>query len=44
MTNYLDQLREQIRLKQMGAPAPRKQPQSGLPRLLDYINPESKKA
>ena len=43
MTSYLDQLREQIRLKQMGAPAPKKQPPSGLPRLLDYIKPENKK-
>ena len=41
MSNYLDQLREQARLKQLGVKEPKKQQQSGLyglPSLYDYIN------
>ena len=37
MSNYLDQLREKVRLKQMGVKEPKKQP-SGLPSIYDHIN------
>ena len=45
MSNYLDQLREQVRLKQLGVKEPKKQQQSGLvglPSLYDYIKPNTK--
>ena len=45
MSNYLDQLREQVRLKQLGIKEPKKQQQSGLyglPSLYDYIKPNTK--
>ena len=47
MSNYLDQLREQVRLKQLGIKEPKKQQQSGLyglPSLHDYIKPNTKDA
>ena len=43
MTSYLDQLREQTRLKQIADTSPKKQTSSGPPQLLDYNKPESKK-
>ena len=36
--SYLDQLREQVRLKQMGVEAQKKQQSSGLLSLLDLID------
>ena len=39
--SYLDQLREQVRLKRLGVKEPKKQQQSGLvglPSLYDYID------
>jgi len=45
MSNYLDQLREQVRLKQLGIKEPKKQQQSGLyglPSVYDYIKPNTK--
>ena len=47
MSNYLDQLREQVRLKQLGVKEPKKQQSSGpygLPSLYDYIKPNTKDA
>ena len=47
MSNYLDQLREQVRLKQLGVKEQEKQQQSGLyglPSLYDYIKPNTKDA
>jgi len=39
---YLDQLREQVRLKQMGVEAQKKQQSSGLLSLLDLIDTNPK--
>ena len=44
MSNYLDQLREQVRLKQLGVKEPKKQQQSGLLSLLDLIDTNPKDA
>jgi len=44
---YLDQLHEQVRLKQLGVKEQKKQQQSGLyglPSLYDYIKPNTKDA
>ena len=41
MSNYLDQLREQVRLKQLGVKEPQKQ-SSGLPSIYDYIDTSTK--
>ena len=41
MSNYLDQLREKVRLKQMGVKEPKKQP-SGLPSLIDLLDTNTK--
>ena len=41
MSNYLDQLREQVRLKQLGVKEPQKQ-SSGLPSIYDYIDTNTK--
>ena len=38
MSNYLDQLREEVRLKRLGVKEPKKQKQSGLLSLLDLID------
>ena len=45
MSNYLDQLREQVRLKQLGVKEPKKQKQSGLyglPSIYDHIDTNTK--
>ena len=45
MSNYLDQLREQVRLKQLGVKEQKKPQQSGLyglPSVYDYINTDTK--
>ena len=39
--NYLDQLREQVRLKQLGIKEQKKQP-SGLPSIYDHIKTNTK--
>tara|TARA_B100002052_G_C15330882_1_gene354042 strand:- start:93 stop:251 length:159 start_codon:yes stop_codon:yes gene_type:complete len=41
---YLDQLRQQVRLKQLGVKELKKQQQSGLLSLLDLINTNPKDA
>ena len=41
MQTYLDQLREQVRLKNLGVKEQKKQP-SGLPSLLDLIDTNTK--
>lgn len=42
MSNYLDQLREQVRLKQLGVKESKKQQQSGLPSLLELLDTNAK--
>ena len=44
MSNYLDQVREQVRHKQLGVKEPKKQKQSGLLSLLDLIDTNPKDA
>ena len=42
MQTYLDQLREQVRLKQLGLKEQKNQQQRGLPSLLDLIDKNTK--
>lgn len=44
MSNYLDQLRDQVRLKQLGVKEQKKQQSSGLLSLLDLIDTNPKDA
>ena len=42
ISNYLDQLREQVRLKHLGVKESKQQQQSGLSYIYDYIKPNTK--
>ena len=42
MQTYLDQLREQVRLKQLGLKEQKNQQQRGLPSIYDHINTNTK--